>query len=73
MNTTRREFIAIVASAIGVAGAIVATPTSAGTGYCKITGCGCQGFSPASGRYNYHCIGKNAAGGTCNHLINDHN
>ena len=43
-----------------------------GTGPCTIEGCGCEAFVPAPGGSGTHCIGRNAAGGTCNHLIDEH-
>lgn len=39
-------------------------------GACKVSGCGCQAFSAAGSQD--HCIGRNAAGGTCNHQIAQH-
>lgn len=43
-----------------------------GTGSCKVAGCGCTAFVPAATSVP-HCIGKNAAGGTCNHSGDQHN
>jgi hypothetical protein len=42
-----------------------------GTGKCTVSGCGCTGFVAAA-TTEPHCIGKNAAGGTCNHSGNQH-
>ena len=44
-----------------------------GTGSCKVSGCGCKGFVAAGGGSGTHCIGRNAAGGTCNHSKDEHN
>jgi hypothetical protein len=44
-----------------------------GTGSCNVAGCGCQAFSAAPGGSGTHCIGRNSAGGTCNHLKDEHN
>lgn len=47
-------------------------PKTQREGTCKVEGCGCQGFSAAPGS-NSHCIGRNSAGGTCNHSKDEHN
>lgn len=44
----------------------------AGTGACNVAGCGCQSFSAAGGGSGTHCIGRNSAGGTCNHSKDEH-
>ena len=45
-----------------------------GTGSCRTPGCGCSQFvAPLGSPGSNHCIGVNAAGGTCNHLKSDHN
>jgi hypothetical protein len=44
-----------------------------GTGSCIVSGCGCQGFvSLGSTAPDPTCIGVNAAGGTCDHLMSQH-
>lgn len=44
-----------------------------GAGACTVAGCGCQAFvSAASTAPDPTCIGRNAAGGTCNHLMSEH-
>jgi len=44
------------------------------TGSCTVSGCGCQAFvSAQSTAPDPTCIGRNAAGGTCNHLMSEHN
>jgi hypothetical protein len=43
-------------------------PLRLGTGAC--TKCSCSAFSPGTPRY--HCIGRNAQGGTCNHRDSEH-
>jgi hypothetical protein len=47
--------------------------TKMGNGSCRIGGCGCQAFNAAPGGSGTHCIGRNAAGGTCNHSKDEHN
>ena len=44
-----------------------------GEGSCKVAECGCQAFVAAPGGSGTHCIGRNAAGGTCNHSKDEHN
>lgn len=44
-----------------------------GTGRFTVPDCGCQSFLPsASTALDATCIGRNAAGGTCNHLKSQH-
>ena len=44
-----------------------------GTGACTVEGCGCQAFvSAQSTAPDPTCVGRNAAGGTCNHLMSEH-
>lgn len=50
-----------------------ANAEAAGTGSCKVAGCGCEAFVAAPGGSGNHCIGRNAAGGTCNHNQDEHN
>ncbi len=48
----------------------------AGTGPCMVAGCGCEAFSASPAGPNFPgggtCIGRNAAGGTCNHRKDQH-
>jgi hypothetical protein len=46
-----------------------------GDGNCTVQGCGCQAFvkAPSSTSPDPTCVGLNAAGGTCNHLMSQHN
>jgi hypothetical protein len=47
-----------------------------GTGKCTVSGCGCKGYSSPPGGPDIpggdSCIGKNSAGGTCNHTKAQH-
>ena len=73
MQTTRRRFIAMMVGGLGALSGLMSTASWAGTGSCKISGCGCKAFSAAIGPDSPHCIGRNSAGGTCNHLMDEHN
>ena len=46
----------------------------AGDGACNVAGCGCQGFLLFVGdtQADPICVGRNAAGGTCDHLKSQH-